>query len=281
MAKMKPKSSRNQRGDTIFDAVQRADAALVKSLIQNGADLSATDKSGFTPLHRAVALEDMPVKNVLETTQALLEGGSPLEALEPGGRTPLYLCAEYTKSLAPIEMLVSAGANPNVSVDGAHVTKNARSTKVKRYLSDLTAVAIVPVKREKRSKPLMAAQWSVAKRRLSRVFAALNKAQLIALEKAGTTQDDGLDDCSQAYHGLASAEKKKIAGFCFYTEQDVASAKALGGLPIAFWGAPRGAVRATQKVGQQIVDAFVAEGFAVAWDGTSDTRPIVDLHSIG
>ncbi|MEL5957555.1 hypothetical protein AADR41_22825 [Streptomyces sp. CLV115] len=70
------------------DASERA--ALVRSLIADGADVSARDEQGVTPLHRSVkapysAADPLPS---LEVIRALLECGADVHALDNRGATP-------------------------------------------------------------------------------------------------------------------------------------------------------------------------------------------------
>jgi hypothetical protein len=53
--------------------------------------------------------------------------------------------------------------------------------------------------------------------------------------------------------------------------------KATRRLALAFWGAPDGSPHDMERVGTAVIAAFRAHGFAVDWDGTSATRPVVDL----
>ncbi|WP_175408269.1 ankyrin repeat domain-containing protein [Streptomyces sp. TRM64462] len=65
-------------------------AALVRSLIADGADTSARDGSGATPLHRAVKAPcsaDDPLPSV-EVIRALLECGADVHAVDDNGVTP-------------------------------------------------------------------------------------------------------------------------------------------------------------------------------------------------
>lgn len=265
----------------IYDAANEGDYETTKACIEAGADLAAKDKYGFTPLHRAASADGVPVAKTLAVLRLLLDAGSPLESL--GGseeRTPLYLAAEFATSVEPVQLLLDAGADPTVrNKGGVDMVTNARSRKVKQLLSSLIGAPLEKPAPKRRAKKVDPAQWTKLKRRLNAIFGELERSGLVALQNAGTTQDDGFSDCSERYYELGGKEAG-LRGFCFYTSQDLARAKATGELSLAFWGAPRGANRPTLQVGKQIVDAFRNAGFAVDWNETVETRPAVDLHSV-
>lgn len=56
--------------------------------------------------------------------------------------------------------------------------------------------------------------------KLKSVFDALMKQGIVALHYAGYTQSDGFDDCNEIAAGLHE-KGEKLAGCCFYTEQDL------------------------------------------------------------
>lgn len=56
--------------------------AIVKVLIEHGADINARDDTGFTPLHWAVG------RNAPETARLLVESGADVNAKTNEGKTP-------------------------------------------------------------------------------------------------------------------------------------------------------------------------------------------------
>jgi bifunctional non-homologous end joining protein LigD len=279
----RPRAGSEARVDVreIFDAAAAGDFEKTQACIDAGADVNATDRYGFTALHRAASAEGVPVAKVVAVMRLLLEAGSSVDSRDrSSGRTPLFLAAEFAMSVEPIQLLLDAGADPTVSDgDGVDIVSNARSGKVKRLLSSLTGVPVIAPVATKRARKVPPAQWARLKRRLNLIFRELAQSGLVALQNAGTTQSDGFSDCSERYRDLGGKEAG-LRGFCFYTGQDLARARETGGLTLAYWGAPRGSKRATLQVGQQIVDAFRSRGFVVDWDQTVETRPTVDLHSV-
>ena len=96
-----------------------AQAATIACLIRAGADPNATDKSGVTPLHRAVRTRSAAA------VEALLAGGAEPRGRNGSGSTPLHLAVQNTgasHSGTPqaidqqrliIDLLLRAGATPD------------------------------------------------------------------------------------------------------------------------------------------------------------------------
>jgi bifunctional non-homologous end joining protein LigD len=127
---------------------------------------------------------------------------------------------------------------------------------------------------------LQAAEWRAAKLHIDRVFDALSRSGVVALQDAGTTQEDGFSDCAEEFRARGGIGAG-LHGFCYYTRQDLNRAKRSSQLPLAFWAAPDGAPEAMERVGQLVVDAFRKAGFIVDWNGSPSLRPTVYLQNIG
>ncbi|MGM0674781.1 MAG: ankyrin repeat domain-containing protein [Spirochaetota bacterium] len=117
-------------------AAYNGHADIVRSLIDNGADVEATDILGRTPLHVAVdhpevvevllehgaavdardSLSNTPLHRALgspETVDILISAGADVEARNTGGSTPLEMATRRgnaRKNLTVVERLVAAGA---------------------------------------------------------------------------------------------------------------------------------------------------------------------------
>src|SRR5262245_30721789 len=72
----------------LADAVMRTDRDTVRSLLQQKADVNATQADGMTALHWAASQND------LETAQLLLRAGAKPDAATRYGVTPLYFACE-------------------------------------------------------------------------------------------------------------------------------------------------------------------------------------------
>ncbi|MFW5880438.1 MAG: ankyrin repeat domain-containing protein [Spirochaetota bacterium] len=73
---------------------------IARGLVSNGANVSAPDQFGRTPLHRAVASPSM--------VAFLIRAGANVNAADVFGRTPLHEALPYTESVV---LLLDAGAD--------------------------------------------------------------------------------------------------------------------------------------------------------------------------
>jgi uncharacterized protein len=262
----------------IFEAARKGDVETVKQLLAAGADVNAANDNKFTALHCA-AMGANSVDNclIVEIMQMLINAGANLEQIGGGGRTALYLAAEFSNSVAPVQVLLDAGAEADiVDEHGNHIVTNAMDEDVQALLSEITGEPMPEEEIEMPSVKMNAAQWNAAKLKIDAIFVDLSKAGLVTLQNAGTTQDHGFSDCAKQFHALGGADKG-LHGFCFYTGQDLSRAKRTSQLTLGFWGHPEGAPKDMQRVGKLIVDAFKNAGFSVNWNGSGSTRPAVYL----
>jgi hypothetical protein len=84
--------------------------AIVQMLLQRGADVTALDENGLTPLHTAV--ESAIDCNLMKIIEMMVNYGSDLEALTHGGRTVLGLVLDsaWHSSRHAIAYLLRSGA---------------------------------------------------------------------------------------------------------------------------------------------------------------------------
>ena len=222
---------------SLFDAALSADDHSLKALVDAGADLTAFDKHGFTALHRAAISADSvdDLSKVLVCLKYLIDAGSDIEQKSRDGRTALYLAAEFSQSIEPISLLLDAGASPDVTdAHGNHVVVNARTNETKELLSELSGYPIpVPPPPEPKSKRISAAQWSEIQPLLDRAFEQMAESGLVALQDAGTTQEDAFDECAEVFR--ERSHRRTPLGFCFYTRQDLQRAKRTGKLLLGIW----------------------------------------------
>lgn len=96
---------------TLPDAAERKQAALVRTLLQSGADVNATQPDGTTALHWAVYHDDV------ETARLLVRAGGRVDAENRNGVPPLSLaCANANAEM--VALLLEAGANPSRPLAG-------------------------------------------------------------------------------------------------------------------------------------------------------------------
>lgn len=275
-----PKSPKAERPADLFAAAWAADTQATSAFLAAGADVHAVDAFGFTALERAASSQDCaPMENTLAILRLLIDAGSPLEHAGAGGRTALFLAAEFSPDgPEAVQLLVDAGAQPDVrDAHGNHVVENAWSPQVQALLSALTGHAIPGIIVRKPDLKMSAAAWKRAQARIDAAFAVLEAAGIVTAHAQGDTQDDGHADTHQRFaeRGGAAAGLK---GFCFYSGDDMKRAKRTSDLSIGFWGPPDSA--AMERIGQAIVDAFASVGLPAEWDGSERMRPSIDLRSL-
>ena len=100
----------------VADAAMRKDAAGVRALLQQGADVNAAQGDGMTALHWAARNADV------ELAKMLIYAGAHIESVTRNGNyTPLHL-ASRTGNAAVIKALLDAGANPNAATTSGGAT---------------------------------------------------------------------------------------------------------------------------------------------------------------
>ncbi len=219
------------------------------------------------------------MEDTLATLRLLIDAGSPLEHVGAGGRTALYLAAEFSPdSPEAVQLLIDAGARPDVcDGHGNHIVENAWSAQVKALLSALTGHAIPPVVVRKPDRKMSAAAWKLARTKIDAAFAVLESAGIVTTGGCGDTRDDAADDTNELFWQRGGTDAG-LKGFCFYSGDDMKRAKRTSDLSIGFWGPPDSA--AMEQIGQAIVDAFASVGLPAEWDGTERMRPSIDLRSL-
>jgi len=106
--------------------------------------------------------------------------------------------------------------------------------------------------------------------RLDRVFKRLRDQGILALQNAGYTQSDGLDDVSQFYRE-AGGKQSGIEGYCFYHGQDLERVVESGNLWLAFGHVSADDEKAVE-IGKRIRHSLEDAGFAVEWQESRKTR---------
>jgi ankyrin repeat protein len=92
-----------------MQAAHAGNLAMVKSLIEAGADVNARDERGWGALAKAVYNADLD-RGFADVAQALLDAGADVEAAIGYGVRPLMLAAGYGET-AVAEVLLNAGAD--------------------------------------------------------------------------------------------------------------------------------------------------------------------------
>jgi ankyrin repeat protein len=124
---------------------QKGQGDVIEYLISVGADPDAVDKSGVTPLHRAVRTRSR------EAVRALLDGGAKLRQPNKSGSTPLHLAVQATgrggagsdaarqQQVGIIKLLLARGAKlTDQDSQGKTVEQAATSEWVRTLLTDMS-----------------------------------------------------------------------------------------------------------------------------------------------
>src|SRR5262245_61372149 len=94
---------------SLISAVKSGDATAVRTLLQQGANVNATEADGATALHWASYRDD------LASADALLRAGANVNAANDLGATALWM-ASMNGSEAMVRRLLQASANPNAKL---------------------------------------------------------------------------------------------------------------------------------------------------------------------
>jgi ankyrin repeat protein len=96
------------------------EAESVKALLKGGADAKATDSQGTTALHYAARMNrasmqslKIPESQYVETIQALIAAGTPVDAKTKGSGETALLQAAKEGHVEMSKALIAAGANVN------------------------------------------------------------------------------------------------------------------------------------------------------------------------
>ena len=93
----------------LADAVMKKDSAQARALLQKNSDANFPQSDGTTALHWAARWDDTGI------ARELIRAGANARATNRTGATPLFL-ATMNGSAAMIDLLISAGADPNQPV---------------------------------------------------------------------------------------------------------------------------------------------------------------------
>ena len=131
---------------TLIQAIDKNDTAMVLSLIKSGADVNALDENGATPLAKACRWNYISIVKLLlangatvdaprylsgiTITKLLVEHGANVNASADDGTTVLMLAAKYSKS-DNVEYLLAHGADATaVDAKGRNALEYAQRATV-------------------------------------------------------------------------------------------------------------------------------------------------------
>ena len=107
---------------SLIKAVRNMDGAVVRSLLQQGVDVNATEPDGATALHWAARMDDV------ETAELLIRSGAKADAPNRYSVTPLALAC-INGSGKMVDLLLKAGVDPDTAAgDGETALMTAART---------------------------------------------------------------------------------------------------------------------------------------------------------
>lgn len=128
---------------------------------------------------------------------------------------------------------------------------------------------------EQRRKAAEEADWPAVTDcdRLDRAFQSLARQGILALQNAGYTDSDGLEDVTQAY-SEAGHERSGVIGYCFYHGQNLERVMETCELSLCY-GDILGEDERGVEIGHRVEKALRDAGFAVEWNGSIQSRLLV------
>ncbi|MEM3964298.1 MAG: ankyrin repeat domain-containing protein [Thermofilaceae archaeon] len=149
----------------LHEAVREGDLQRVKKLLEQGANVNARSRVGWTPLHWAAE------KGYLEVARLLVEKGANVNARDNDGRTPLHYAALYGY-LDVVRFLLEAGANPTFRDSWgrtpADLARKIGHGDVAKLLEDWVKEARTPLIASVECGGLVEGEWGVLRVRLNR-----------------------------------------------------------------------------------------------------------------
>src|SRR5215467_8877599 len=150
----------------VADAAMKGDQKLVRTLLQQKADVNVAQIDGATALHWAV------YRNDLEMAQILIKFGAKVEAKNREGITPLYMASLYGNSEL-ISILLSAGADAKQKGPNGQTMLMLAARNGSAHSIDLLRNAGADVNAVEPIRGTTALMWAVEQRHPSAVEALL------------------------------------------------------------------------------------------------------------
>ena len=139
---------------TLADAAEKGKGALIRTLLDAGADVNAAQVDGMTALHWAVYHDDA------DTTGLLVRSGANVNAENRYDVPPLSL-ASTNRNAALVKLLLDAGADANASLrSGETVLMTAARTGSLEAVEALLVKGAYPNARERREQTAL--MWAAA-----------------------------------------------------------------------------------------------------------------------
>ena len=153
-AQARPQAQSEAQTLTLADAAEMGDGALIRDLLQEGADVGARQIDGMTALHWAVFHDDDDVAGLL------VRSGADVNAETRYGVPPLAV-ASTNGNATIVGLLLNAGADPNEYLEGGEtILMIAARTGNLEVVSALLAKGADPNAQERRDQTAL--MWAAA-----------------------------------------------------------------------------------------------------------------------
>ncbi len=126
-----PQLNPQQANQQLFNLAKNANSAQINQLLNQGANVNASNASGETALHSAASTGN------ISAAQALLQRGANVNARTVRGWTPLHTAARFGRSNL-VALLLRNGAQPNTqNIDGKTPMQLARQANQHNIVAQL------------------------------------------------------------------------------------------------------------------------------------------------
>ena len=211
-------------GSSVADAAMRGDAAAVRSLLQQHADVNAPQGDGMTALHWAAEQGDAALAAAL-----LKAGASAAAGTRVGRHTPLHIAAKEGRA-AVVRLLVDAKADVNAPTStGAAPLHFAASSGSRESVAILLDAGADPNAREP--------QWGQTPLMFAAGAGRTDVVRLLIARGADASVAGKVIDISER-NRLDSAESRARNARVAAIQKQLAAAKAAAASPGAAAGAP-------------------------------------------
>ena len=133
-------SAANTKTEELLEIADEVGPEKVRQLIQDGADVNAKNKYGWTPLMFAAGYNTS-----MEVLRVLLGAEAEVNAKNKDGRTPLMAAARYNSNPEVLGGLIGAGADAKVkdnegktALDYARMNEKLKDTGALKLLEEKT-----------------------------------------------------------------------------------------------------------------------------------------------
>lgn len=267
-------------GVTPLHVAMSRDIKFTQRLLTENARTDIEDESGQTALHAGAKFSE------IADMQLLLDAGADINFEDINSETPVDAAYKEMR-----QFLISQGGYSGKEKLRAEEIEEARQLVWSGFLDrkeiqGRTYLSSPFTKKDRKAFKKMLKKEFVKKAeaekewpqetdndRLDTVFEELNAKNIIALQNAGYTSSDAMDDVNEEYVERGG-ETSGTIGHIFYHQQDMERAVKTGQL----WLGYGSITESDEAIAQTIIAELENNKFVVEWDGDPETRILVTLN---